>query len=288
VSSSPDYAVTDDDLLRFNHQLQSKELRPHNLFDLLKNSYLLSLGCNLPDWLARFFFCAAKGDVLFSQLGMGGVMADKTVRHDQELGRFLSRNKTLLYTRGDAVQFTEALHNQWTERFSSSGSKSQQPFPEPDDTVLPFPDEALFLSYASEDRAAAMRIKDALENAGLDVWFDQKKLEAGDDYKHKIFRNIENCSFFLPVLSQHTVSMDRRFFRLEWHKALEEQKFRPQEYPFIQPIVIDDTPADAPCIPDEFKARHWQTFIDGNPTEEFVKLTTQRIKELRRMKRRKR
>ena len=290
VSSSPDYVVTDDDLLRFNHQLQSRTHRPANLFDLLKNSSLLSLGCNLPDWLARFFFCAAKGDLLFSQLGMGGMMADNTVVDDKKLSSFLVRNRTLLYNQGDAVKFTDELFSRWTERFPESKavtSQSQGTGSE-DADLISFPDEAVFLSYASEDRVAAIRIREALEQAGIDVWFDQKKLEAGDDYRLKIFRNIENSSFFLPILSGHTVTMNRRFFRLEWHKALEEQQFRPREYPFIQPIVIDDTPPDAPYIPDEFKTRHWQNFPDGAVAPEFVELTRKRIKELRRMKRRQR
>ncbi|MBL9201953.1 MAG: TIR domain-containing protein [Opitutaceae bacterium] len=36
--------------------------------------------------------------------------------------------------------------------------------------------QAVFLSYASRDAAAARRLCDALRAAGLEVWFDQSAL----------------------------------------------------------------------------------------------------------------
>jgi hypothetical protein len=38
----------------------------------------------------------------------------------------------------------------------------------------------VFISYASQDADAAMRIRDALREAGLEVWFDQSELRGGD------------------------------------------------------------------------------------------------------------
>ena len=39
---------------------------------------------------------------------------------------------------------------------------------------------AVFLSYASEDAAAAERIATALRDAGIEVWFDKSELRGGD------------------------------------------------------------------------------------------------------------
>jgi hypothetical protein len=39
---------------------------------------------------------------------------------------------------------------------------------------------AVFLSYASQDAAAAQRICNALQAAGIEVWFDQSELRGGD------------------------------------------------------------------------------------------------------------
>ena len=41
------------------------------------------------------------------------------------------------------------------------------------------PRGAVFLSYASQDAAAAKRICDALRAAGVEVWFDQSELVVG-------------------------------------------------------------------------------------------------------------
>ena len=43
--------------------------------------------------------------------------------------------------------------------------------------------KAVFLSYASEDAAAAQRICEALRATGIEVWFDQSELRGGDAIK---------------------------------------------------------------------------------------------------------
>ncbi len=45
---------------------------------------------------------------------------------------------------------------------------------------------AIFLSYASQDAAAAKCICEALQSAGLEVWFDQSELRGGDAWDAKI------------------------------------------------------------------------------------------------------
>jgi hypothetical protein len=269
ASSTPDYAVTDDDLLKFNHRLQSRDLRPQNLFDLLRMSHLLLLGCNFPDWLARFFSCATKGDLLFSPTGMRGVVADHMTSMDRKLCSFYSRRKTILYKKGDAVAFTAELYDNWVDRFGKSAPESCDSVTASTYEEEIFPVDGIFISYASEDRGMAVKLKTALENAKIDVWFDQKMLHAGDQYKSKILRNIEKSSFFIPVLSKKAETLDKRFFRLEWEKALDVAKQLPSHFPFIQPIVIDSVSPDSPYIPEGFKERHWQSFTDGETTEGF-------------------
>jgi hypothetical protein len=269
VSSTPDYAVTNDDLLKFNHRLQSRDLRPPNLFDLLRSSHLLLLGCNFPNWLARFFSCAAKGDLLFSPMGMRGVVADHTTVSDSHLHGFYSRRKTQLYKEGDAVAFVAELFKKWSARFGNTPSENSDFLKTTVDTEDDFPVDGIFLSYASEDRETAISLKSALDRAKLDVWFDRKRLSAGDRYKSKILRHIEKSSFFIPVLSQSVETLDKRFFRLEWDKALEVARQLPGNFPFILPVVIDQLSPDSPFIPDGFKERHWQNFTGGEASEGF-------------------
>ncbi|MBU2451963.1 MAG: toll/interleukin-1 receptor domain-containing protein, partial [Proteobacteria bacterium] len=172
ASSAPDYAVTEDDLLLFNHRLQSQDQQPLNLFDRLKSNYLLTMGCSFQDWLARFFFCATKGDVLFSDVGMRGVIVDKKTITDEPLNKFLKRRKTLIYPKGNAAEFVKELHHRWTERYRNIYRPSETKKNTYKDESNPFIPEAAFLSYASEDKDFAISIKAALESVGVDVWFD--------------------------------------------------------------------------------------------------------------------
>jgi hypothetical protein len=67
--------------------------------------------------------------------------------------------------------------------------------------VPPAPRPTVFISYASEDRAAARSLRDALDAAGLDVWYDENELSGGDAWDQKIRRQIRDCEYFMPVIS---------------------------------------------------------------------------------------
>jgi hypothetical protein len=282
LNATGDYAITEEKVLEFSHRLQSRDLRPKNLFDAFRVKNFLVLGCSLPGWLARFFLRAAKGDQLYTQ-GSRGVVADQASQHDQDLVMFLERRKTAIYSQGDAPAFVEELHRRWMEQFGKKQAMEAVPSPEAASPEgLDFKIDSVFISYASEDRTVAQQVKNAFDAAGVDVWYDQRALESGDDYRVKIEKNIESCSYFVPLISRSTAGQERRFFRLEWFKAIDEMKFRPPEFPFIQPILIDDTPLDSPGIPREFTSRHIRK-IDA--LAELVDDARRRIRERRRERR---
>ena len=56
---------------------------------------------------------------------------------------------------------------------------------------------AVFLSYASEDAAAAERIADALGAASTEVWFDKSELRGGEAWDRKIRKKIHGCALFI-------------------------------------------------------------------------------------------
>ncbi|MFZ0009583.1 MAG: toll/interleukin-1 receptor domain-containing protein, partial [Steroidobacteraceae bacterium] len=71
---------------------------------------------------------------------------------------------------------------------------------------------AVFISYASQDAAAAVRICSALGEAGVEVWFDQSELRGGDVWDQRIRREIRDCTLFIPVISAHTASRHEGYF----------------------------------------------------------------------------
>jgi hypothetical protein len=62
--------------------------------------------------------------------------------------------------------------------------------------------KAVFLSYASQDADAARNIADALQSAGVEVWFDQSELRGGDAWDRQISNQIRECALFIAVISR--------------------------------------------------------------------------------------
>lgn len=279
MNASGDYALTEEKILEYGHRLQSRDLRPPNLFDLLKSKHLLILGCSLPGWLARFTLRASKGDVLLTQGARGSLVADRASRHDRDFTMFLDRRRVWLYEEGDAVQFVAELRQRWQVAY---GAREQPSVEDSSAEPAVFKTDSVFLSYAHEDHSVAAEIATALDAAGVDVWFDNRRLEAGDDFRLVIEKNIENCSYFVPLLSRHTAQLDKRFFQREWHKAIDEAKEWPEGYPFIQPIVVDEVEITAPGIPEAFRRYHARRLGD---LPVFIEEARKRIRERRAMRR---
>jgi len=100
---------------------------------------------------------------------------------------------------------------------------------------------AVFLSYASEDAAAAERIATALRDAGIEVWFDKEALRGGDAWDRMIRQQIHDCALFIPLISQHSQERLEGYFRLEWKLAVDRSHRMAAERPFIVPVVVDST-----------------------------------------------
>jgi hypothetical protein len=276
LSPMQDYVVTEEDALEFIHSLQSAGL-PVNLFSALDERPLLIVGCSFPGWLVRFFIRAARRNRLLMARGKTDFVVDASGREDPALLAFLRnfKTRTEFFHHDDPVTFVGELHRRWYERLAAA-----RPQADPESRELPtMTPGAVFLSYASDDRPAAQAIRDALDAAGMDVWFDRDRLMAGDVFENKIRRYIERSSLFMPVLSRACVTPERRFFRLEWDHAQRVAITAPESSRFIVPVVIDDLPPDHQDIPAKFRATHWERLPNGRTTPAFVDLVKQIYRE---------
>jgi len=129
---------------------------------------------------------------------------------------------------------------------------------------------AVFLSYASEDTAAAQRICAALRAAGVEVWFDQSELRGGDAWDAAIRTQIKSCALFVPLVSSHTRARTEGYFRLEWKLAVDRSHLMAAERPFLVPVIIDDTQEVGARVPDKFREIQWIRLANGVTTPEFV------------------
>ena len=132
------------------------------------------------------------------------------------------------------------------------------------------PSKAVFLSYASQDAAAARPICDALRGAGIEVWFDQSELRGGDVWDQTIRRQIRDCALFLPIISNHTQARPEGYFRLEWRLAEQRTHLMGRSRTFIVPVCVDDTPEAEADVPDSFSAAQWTRLPGGSTPPAFV------------------
>lgn len=55
--------------------------------------------------------------------------------------------------------------------------------------------KAVFLSYASQDAEAALRLAEALRAGGVEVWLDTTELRGGDSWDQKIKKQVRECAW---------------------------------------------------------------------------------------------
>lgn len=243
-----EYAISEDDRLLFSCEWMDSQVKPRNLLSYLADKYLLILGCGYENWQARFFLFGLKGAELFSNIwDASSLLADSHTRNDTQLDRFLSRCRGNIYYEGGAIEFVDEL----CKRLENTPAV---PSEREGDT---FEKGSIFISYASEDKEAALKVKRRLESFSLPVWLDKFRLESGSDYDVRIENNIRNSALFIPILSQTTAqTAEPRYFRKEWNIAADQSLRSSPKIPFIHPIAIDDV---EPCdnIPSAINKVHW-------------------------------
>jgi TolB-like protein len=129
--------------------------------------------------------------------------------------------------------------------------------------------KAVFLSYASQDAAAAKRICETLRAAGVEVWLDQSELVGGDAWDQKIRGQVATCALFVPIVSAATQARREGYFRLEWKLADERTHLMAEGTPFLLPVVIDETKDREALVPKSFLSVQWTRLPGGEKAEAF-------------------
>jgi hypothetical protein len=237
--------ISDEDMLEFVSKIQTTP--PKKLLDQLSTNYLLFLGGNLPDWLARLFLRSVRGVRLSYKRKQYEIMADDLTLRDATLVAFLDDYSAM--TRifaGSAETFIAELCRRWQERTAQSPQAARAPQAAPNVAAASAGEGAassLFVSYASEDREAARCLVDGLKAEGFDVWFDRERLLGGEVFQPDINKAIDKCSLFIPLISDHTRAYNRTFHK-EWNAALERMDKYPRGVSFVLPVIIDDSSVD--------------------------------------------
>jgi hypothetical protein len=273
------FAKTEDDLIEYSWSLLDQQYAPENLYDYLQKKTVLLLGCNLPDWLGRFFIHAINGRRNQENINMYYV----SLSCEPGLAEYLNRRRAKVVTSISPVDFAAQLCARWQARSQKNAPGAAAGSTGP---AGEFKAGAVFLSYASEDRSKVRTIRDQLEANNIDTWMDERELPAdpGNDYLLTIRENIRKAAFFVPIISR---ALDRsgpgpRFVWREWRMAEDASMERRKEDRYLQPLVIDDTPSGAQFVESPYRDLQWARLREGKVPPELIETLSRGIRNYRR------
>ncbi len=283
--AGPLFAIHDEDLLEYIHNIISRGSHvPVKFLDELQQRSLLLIGCNFPEWLTRFFLRLTKqGRFLDTQRKWEWLIEDRAL--DKTLVYFLESYSTGTKIVSDIapVSFIAELHQRWLARNNNSIDTSKNETLQIDQ----IPHGALFfISYCrGTDSASAINLIEWLQSQGVashEIWFDRQSIEPGNDLRTRILDGIQTCRYFIPLISKQADAIDEKYFRREWHEAIDRSKGI-QGRTFIFPIVVDQDFEfeQYQCIPHAFK----QLLIGHAPAGQPNQQTFTALKKLVRSER---
>jgi hypothetical protein len=275
-SRTRSFALSEDDVLEANLLLHSSIYRPDELFNFLSQKRLIILGCNFPNWLARFFIALTSPDPKKPVIQPVFVIGDTICKTDDNLAEYLRRRDAHIVTGITIEEFINRLFEVWTET-----KTSDLEFLRYDN---PFTNRSVFISYASENKIVAEKIYEELTSIGIPVWLDKNVLIPGEQWAKQIESNLQNCSVFLPLISKECLNVhENRFFKKEWALALKYyESYGALDFPIL-PVIIDDIQRDSVHLPEQFKALHWIEAPDGRITDDSLSFINQ-LYQIRRSK----
>jgi hypothetical protein len=205
--SEKKYVVTDYDMLSFCRSWLSSADRPQNLAAELQTKYLLFLGNNYSDWLARFICFSLKSKFDTQPLGL---VVD-TMAEDSFL-QFLHHIDT--FTHGNAEEVVSRIETLIAEkRAEQELSRWDRPLANAD----------VFISYSRADADIAASLYETFSRRGIRVWYDRKSLSLGSDFMHEIVRGIKGAKLFIPIITRNMELQRNEYhpYRTEWQTAIE-------------------------------------------------------------------
>lgn len=195
------WVAGEDDLLHFVHELHrdgATDLKKFINADNKKKA-LFVIGSNLPDWLFRFF------------------LYPMTVVSNNKVGYFLSSSDSIedsfrnflddIHYRYDINASFEKVLRDAIDLYPSSEINATEAKRVPHQKKYD-----VFISYASENRSMAEKMKDILKNNyQLHVWLDQSQIVDGD-YEKRILNGIKNSAYFMPLVTKEYIGKHKRIF----------------------------------------------------------------------------
>lgn len=196
------FAITENEQMEVIAERWLGALAPKEFLKLLRSKYKLSIGCKFDDWFFRFLWYMLIGNV--QELNKGEIaISFSTSESDTSLKKYMEKHRVHVEPnmKSFLTKITDLLkeHNDEIEVLN----KRRQ--------------YGIFISYASENANIALTMFRKLTEAKFDVWLDNSRLKTGDSYEKDIEKAIEQCSMFIPIISESVKCEKERYFKKEWN-----------------------------------------------------------------------
>jgi hypothetical protein len=271
-STTPAYTENDimETLLEFHTDMGVQP--KNNLFQELKASSLLFIGSSFDDWLYRLFIRIIS-NTPYGGMGQHTFVADDFSNYKkdpfQELSRFLRDYNTEVFHAGSSSDFVDIL-------FEKLGNV----YPEEIIQPLGFPAVA-YISFTGRDRVEARHLAAQLREDGINVWLDEWEFIPGDELDQTIFKFIEKCAVFIPLISENSRQVITSDGKLKYHIREWELAYSRQlnsTTKIILPVKIDNTD----WMYDSFKKYISLNIPGGRREGEYEKLKDRLLEVQRR------
>lgn len=232
---SHEVALWEEDYMEYIYALIANPQLTEVLRARLQKSSLLLIGAPSEDWIVRFMMRIARGKRLSDDDSGSHYFADGGAHFSEAMIFFFERATRA--TRIIAVEpaaFACELARRWHERNADAkGVDIEAYFTRQSERL---PKDAVFISYAREDRANVAELGTALERAGVPVWVDKRQLEQGENYERGLRVAVMDCSFFIALISPRTEVDEERYVHKERRWA--EDRYT-EGAVFYLPLLLD-------------------------------------------------
>lgn len=98
----------------------------------------------------------------------------------------------------------------------------------------------VFISYCRENMAAVDQLRAALTSRGIKVWFDQKAVMPGMQWKPAVQQAIHQGAYFIACFSKESDVHDQTYMNEELTLAVEKLQERPFDKTWFIPVKLEE------------------------------------------------
>jgi len=194
---------------------------------------LLFVGFGIRHWYLRVLLKALVRSVRFGR-SVDAIALEPLLHHTPDFDR---QQTILFYQRGTRIEVCDddifTFVAELAQRLANEGGIVAQ-----QESIGPRP--RVFLSYASEDNALAVRLFAALQQAGFVPWIDKDGLRGGDDWNLLIEEQLRDAEYVLVVETSALAA--KRVGYVNKEIALARSHAQRYRGSFLIPLVVDDLP----------------------------------------------